>query len=75
MARDRCRTCELLKELYRLKLNQFQLAARSASAWSKNGLAVREDAAQVMKRESLDALSALIQHANACYGLVADKAA
>lgn len=75
MGRDSCRTCELLKEFYRLKLNQFVLAARSASAWQHHGRAAHDDDIQVLKQESLEALSALIRHAKACYGLVSDEAA
>jgi hypothetical protein len=67
--RQSCRTCELLKEFYRLKLDQFLYAARSPSAWHRHGHLVREDEAHVLKQESLDALTALMRHAKICYGL------
>lgn len=70
MGRTTCRTCELLKEFYRLKLNQFLFAARSTSAWHRHSNSVQEDEVQVLKQESLEALTALIRHAKECYGLV-----
>jgi len=73
--RDPCRTCELLKELYQLKLNQFMLAARSAPAWPRPGHPAGDDATQVLKDEALEALSELMRHAKVCYGLVEDKVA
>lgn len=75
MGRDSCRTCELLKEFYRLKLNQFLLAARSNSAWQHRGRTAHDDEIEALKQESLEALSALMRHAKACYGLVSDEAA
>ena len=73
MGRTTCRTCELLKEFYRLKLNQFLLAARSTSAWHWHGHSVQEDEVQALKQESLEALTALIRHAKECYGLVEEQ--
>lgn len=74
MGRDHCSTCESLKEFYWLKLNQFQLAARSASAWPPRE-AVGDEELQRLKDESLDALRELMRHAKACYGLVLDHVA
>lgn len=68
MGREYCETCETLKELYRLKLNQFLLAARSASA-TPPGPRVGEDELLVLKDETLAALRGFLQHANACFGL------
>lgn len=71
-----CSECELLKQFYWLKVNQFLLAARSLSAPRLHG---RRDASneelQALKDEAMGALSALISHWKTCYGLADDQAA
>ena len=75
VGREYCSTCDQLKELYWLKLNQFMLAARSVSAWPPPYHVAGDEELQVLKEESLDALRALMRHAKACYGLTNDEAA
>jgi hypothetical protein len=65
-----------LKEFYWLKLNQFLLAARSASAsLSRIENLPGEDQVEKSKEDALEALNALLHHAKACYGLANDEAA
>jgi hypothetical protein len=68
MDRQECRTCEMLKEYYALKFNQFVLAGRFNPA---SGLGQGTDQEQLiaLKDEALEALTALMQHVKACYGL------
>ncbi len=75
MGREYCETCESLKEFYWLKMNQFLLAARSASAWPTAGYEAADERVQQLKDESLQALRELMRHAKACYGLATDEAA
>jgi hypothetical protein len=75
VGREYCQTCESLKELYRLKLNQFLLAARSVSAWPNHGRTAREEELQALKDESLEALRRLLQHMKICYGVLYDEVA
>lgn len=70
-----CHTCEVLKELYWLKLNHFLLAMRSASSGRGRGEALREEELVRMKDETLAALTTLVRHAKACCGLAQDEAA
>ena len=74
MGREHCHTCELLKQYYRLKLNQFLLAARSSTGFY-HGDDTQEDELGRLKDESLEALTELMRHAKLCYGLVTDEAA
>jgi hypothetical protein len=75
MGRRYCRTCEALKELYWLKLNQFLLAARGNPSRGRVRYRVEDDDLQTMKEESLVALRELMRHAKACYGLAQEQAA
>lgn len=73
MSRGQCETCAALKQYYRLKLNQFLLAARSGSGWQ--GQTPAEEELARLKDESLQAMTELMRHAKACYGLATDEAA
>lgn len=65
-----CYECEVLKEFYWLKVNQFLLASRSLSAPRLSGRrAATEEELQTLKDEAMGALSALISHWKTCYGL------
>lgn len=69
-----CHECEVLKDFYWLKVNQFLQATRSRSGHPLSGvLAASEDEIQILKEEALQALSALISHWKACYGLSDDQ--
>jgi hypothetical protein len=67
-----CHTCEVLRELYWLKLSQFILSMRSSRTRQAQ---VREEDLIVLKDETLSALRTLLRHAKCCYGLVQDEAA
>jgi hypothetical protein len=75
MGREYCRTCEALKELYRLKLSQFLLAARSNSAEPPHRRHLGDEELLVLKDEALAALRELMRHAKICYGLAHNEAA
>jgi hypothetical protein len=70
-----CYECEVLKELYWLKVNQFLLATRSLGGPRLHGRRAREDEVWALKDEALGALSALISHWKRCYGLSEERAA
>jgi hypothetical protein len=53
--------------LYRLKLNDFLVAARSLNAGSRNGLAGWDKGVLELKDEALVALRSLIRHAAECH--------
>jgi hypothetical protein len=75
VGREYCQTCESLKEFYWLKVNQFLLATRSASAWPPPLHTAGEEELIQLKDESLDALRELMRHAKVCYGLATEEAA
>lgn len=75
MGRRSCRTCEALKELYWLRVNQFLLAVRSSSAWPQRRRRPGDEELQGLQDESLAAFRELMRHAKVCYGLVRDEAA
>ena len=75
MGREYCRTCEALKELYWLKVNQFLLAARSNAAWPPRHRRMGDEELLAMKEESLAALRELMRHAKVCHGLAHEEAA
>ena len=68
MDRQQCHTCEMLKEYYALKFNQFVLAGRFNST-SHVGQGAEEEELISLKDEALEALTALMRHAKVCYGL------
>ncbi len=68
MDRQQCHTCEMLKEYYALKFNQFVQAGRFGSA-PPLGQGTEEEQLVTLKDEALEALSVLMRHAKACYGL------
>jgi hypothetical protein len=68
MDRQQCHTCEMLKEYYALKFNQFVLAGRFNSL-SPHGQGAEEEQLLTLKDEALEALTALMRHAKVCYGL------
>jgi hypothetical protein len=68
MNRQQCHTCEMLKEYYALKFNQFVLAGRFGSA-PPLGQGAEEEQLVTLKDEALEALTALMRHAKVCYGL------
>ncbi len=70
-----CYECEVLKEFYWLKVNQFLLAARSINGPRLHGRHVTEDEVRALKDEAIGALSALIGHWKGCYGLSEERAA
>lgn len=75
MDRESCHTCEVLKELYRLKMNHFLIAAKSRTLSNKARLAASDDEADRLKEEALRTLRVLMQHLKSCYGLAHDLAA
>lgn len=65
-----CHECEVLKEFYWLKVNQFLLATRSLNAPRFHGRRqVSDEELKALKDEAMGALSALISHWKTCYGL------
>jgi hypothetical protein len=64
-----CYECEVLKEFYWLKVNQFLLATRPASAQGPGGGSFTDEEMQALKDDAMEALSALISHWKSCYGL------
>jgi hypothetical protein len=68
MDRQQCHTCEMLKEYYALKFNQFVRAGRFSSAPTP-GQGAQEEELVTLKDEALEALTALMRHAKLCYGL------
>lgn len=72
MNREQCHTCEMLKQYYSLKFNQFVLAGRSGSTLPGNGQGDPEEQLAQLKDEALDALTVLMRHAKVCYGLVSE---
>lgn len=74
--RHSCYECEVLKEFYWLKVNQFLVATRSHGTSRAHGRRVAaDDELKSLKDEAMGALSALISHWKACYGLSEDRAA
>lgn len=73
--RHSCYECEVLKELYWLKVNQFLLALQSRSAHRAPARRTSEEDVRVLKDEAMGALSALIRHWKVCYGMAEDRAA
>ena len=71
-----CYECEVLREFYWLKVNQFLLATRSPNEpHAYSAQVASEEEVQALKDEALGALSALIGHWKACYGLSESLAA
>lgn len=65
-----CHECEVLKDFYWLKVNQFLIATRPGAGASSGDLpAVSDEEIQILHEEALQALSGLIRHWKACYGL------
>lgn len=75
MVRRYCQTCEVLKELYRLKTSHFLMAAKSRGSFSKSRRPAREEDLNRLKEEALCTLRELIRHRTSCYGLTSDQAA
>lgn len=73
--RHSCYECDVLKEFYWLKVNQFLVATRSHSSSRLHVRRASEDDIKAMKEEAMGALSALISHWKGCYGLTTDRAA
>ncbi|HKF48578.1 MAG TPA: hypothetical protein VKB38_14565 [Terracidiphilus sp.] len=75
MDRESCHTCEVLKELYRLKMNHFLVAAKSRNVSNRPRTAASDDEVNRLKEEALRTLRVLMQHLKSCYGLAHDLAA
>lgn len=75
MDRESCPTCEVLKELYRLKMNHFLVAVRSRNLCNKPRRPVSDEEVDRLKEEALRTLRVLMQHLKSCYGLTQDLAA
>ena len=75
MDRECCQTCEVLKELYRLKINHFLIALKSRDPWNHVPPPASDEDLNRLKEEALGTLRALMQHLKSCYELTRDKAA
>lgn len=73
--RHSCYECEVLKEFYWLKVNQYLMASQSPASRTQMRRPVSEEELQALKDEAMGALTALIGHWKACYGLGQDVAA
>lgn len=73
MAPHICHTCDVLKEIYWLRVTRFILAGRSTRASAGRGFSELE--VQALKDQSIDALRTLLRHRNSCHDLTVENAA
>lgn len=74
MGQEYCYECDVLKELYWLKVNRFLVAVKSIPVSPfEEGERVSDEEIQALKEESLRALTTLIAHWKACYGMIEDE--